>query len=102
MHCKANIENQDPAQVEFSDKQVAKSLLGADPGVLASCSQVQEYYHSVKVHPFADGRQSLDGKNVLIEKIEAKPFIELTIRSEGFVPKPRNESLPVHFIDVLE
>lgn len=99
MQSKANLENQDPKKLngEFTQQQTVNALLGADPGVLATCSSVQEYYHSIKVHNFADQRKSLDGSNVLIEKVEAKSFLELTVRSEGFEVKPRNESLPIHF-----
>ena len=83
-------------------EQVSKALLGADSGFLQSCSSVQEYHHSVKTVNFGDGRTSLDGKTVLVEKVESRPFVELTIRCEGFVPKAKNESLPIHFCHILE
>jgi hypothetical protein len=101
MQSKTNNENLDPMQVEFTQKQVSSALLGADPGKLAHYSIVQEYYHAVKAHHFDDKRKSLDGSNILVEKLEQKPFVELTIRNESFVPKPRNEALPVHFQDLL-
>ena len=69
---------------------------------MATCSSVQEYYHSVKVHNYDDQRKSFDGSTVLVEKIEVKPFLELTVRSEGFEVKARNETLPIHFRHVVE
>jgi hypothetical protein len=103
MQTKANLENQDPKKVEFSQQQVSQALLGADPGAYACSSMlVQEYHHSVKLHPYADDRKSFDGTTVLIEKVEICPFIELTVRSEGFEVRPKNKDLPVHFKEILE
>ena len=88
MQSKENLENVDPA---------SNLLFGADPGKYMSMSQVQEYYHSIEAVEFADKRVSLDGSNVLVERLEKKSFLELTFRGEGFVSKAVNESLPIHF-----
>ena len=102
MQRKENIENQDPKSVrDLTDKQVATALLGADQGQFATHSCIQEYYHSVDVHTYPDQRRSLDGSTVLVEKVERKDFLELTYRGEGFVAKARNETLPVHFQELL-
>jgi hypothetical protein len=93
MLSKENLENCDPA---------CNLLMGADPGKYSTMSCVQEYYHSIDAVEYADLRKSLDGSNVLVEQLEKKSFVELTYRGEGFVAKPVNDSLPIHYQELLE